>query len=209
MFILSDSPPEKDVQWSDEGMNSSYKFIQKLWTLNQRILEEIKLDHPKNKSKDLEMIASGFVENVKNNIENFSYNKIIANFYELYSAMNKILNSKIDKDSLLKNYTNILITMTTVIPHFANECLEMVGVKINQKNILWPNINKSVLIKEKVNFVVQINGKTRGVLELKINIDEKKVLEEIKNNQKMNNHIIDKTIKKTIFIPNKLINLII
>ena len=155
------------------------------------------------------MIASRFVENVKNNIENFSYNKIIANFYELYSAMNKILNSKIDKNSLLKYYTNILITMTTVIPHFANECLEMLGLNINQKNILWPNINKSVLIKDKVNFVIQINGKTRGVLDLKINMDEKKVLDEIKNNKKMNNHIINKTIKKTIFIPNKLINLII
>ena len=161
LFILSDSPPEKDVQWSDEGMNSSYKFIQKLWTLNQRILDEIKSDHPKNRSKDLEIIASRFIENVKNNIENFSYNKIIANFYELYSAINKILNSNIDKDSLLKNYSNILITMTTVIPHFAFECLEMLGINTNQKNILWPNINKNVLIKDSVNFVIQVNGKTR------------------------------------------------
>ena len=123
--------------------------------------------------------------------------------------MNKILDNKIDKETLLKNYKNILITMTTVIPHFASECLDMLGLNINQKNILWPNINKSVLIKDKVNFVVQVNGKTRGVLDLKINLDEKKVLEEIKNNEKMNKFINNKTIKKTIFIPNRLINLII
>ena len=99
--------------------------------------------------------------------------------------------------------------MTPVIPHFASECLEILGVKINQNNIMWPKINKSVLIKDKVNFVVQINGKTRGVLNLKINSDEKKVLEEIKNDKKMSNHIDNKIIKKTIFIPNKLINLLI
>ncbi len=209
LFILSDSPPEKDVQWSDEGMKASYKFIQKLWTLNQRILDEIQSDHPENKSKELEIITSRFIEDVKNNIENFSYNKIIANFYELYSVLNKILNNKIDKKSLLKNYTNILITMTTVIPHFANECLEMLGVNIKQNKIIWPKIDKSVLIKDTVNFVIQINGKTRGVLNLKTNSSENKVLEEIKNDKKMNNHINDKLVKKTIFIPNKLINLII
>ncbi len=165
--------------------------------------------HPKNKSKELEIIASEFVENVKNNIENFGYNKIIANFYELYSAINKILDYKIDKDSLLNNYKNILITMSPVIPHFATECLEMLGVKINENNIIWPNINKNVLIKDKVNFVIQINGKTRGVLNLKTNTDEKRVLEEIKNDKKMKNYIDNKTVKKTIFIPNKLINLII
>ena len=209
LFILSDSPPEKDVQWSDEGMNSSYKFIQKLWTLNQKILHEIKSDHSKNKSKEFEIIASEFVENVKSNIENFSYNKIIANFYELYSSVNKILNNKIEKDSLLKNYKNILIAMTPVIPHFATECLEILGVKVKESAIIWPNIDKSVLIKDKVNFVIQINGKTRGVLNLKINIKEKEVLEEIKNNKKMNNYINNKSIKNIIFIPNKLMNLIV
>ena len=99
--------------------------------------------------------------------------------------------------------------MTTVIPHFANECLEMLGVNIKQNKIIWPKIDKSVLIKDTVNFVIQINGKTRGVLNLKTNSNENKVLEEIKNDKKMNNHINNKLIKKTIFIPNKLINLII
>ena len=84
LFILSDSPPEKDVQWSDEGMISSYKFIQKLWILNQRILEEINLDHKKNLDISIERISNQFVKNVTNNIDNFAYNKIIANFHETY-----------------------------------------------------------------------------------------------------------------------------
>jgi leucyl-tRNA synthetase len=71
LFILSDSPPEKDVQWSDEGIKSSYKFIQKLWVLNQKIIEEIKANHPSNSNNDLEKITNKFLKEVTQNIENF------------------------------------------------------------------------------------------------------------------------------------------
>ena len=96
LFILSDSPPEKDVQWSDEGINSSYKFIQKLWILNQKIIQEIEriIHQPNN---DLEKITNKFIKEITHNIENFSYNKIIANFHETYSALNKIILNKIEK----------------------------------------------------------------------------------------------------------------
>ena len=97
LFILSDSPPEKDVQWSDEGIKSSYKFIQKLWVLNQKIIEEINKNHPHNSSSDLEKITNKFIKEITHNIENFSYNKIIANLHEIYSALNKIILNKIEK----------------------------------------------------------------------------------------------------------------
>ena len=71
LFILSDSPPEKDVQWSDEGMNSSFKFVQKLWILHQKIIEQIELDHPSNSTTDLEKITNQFIKKVTINIENF------------------------------------------------------------------------------------------------------------------------------------------
>ena len=161
LFILSDSPPEKDVQWSDEGMKSSYKFIQKLWILNQKILEEVKKNHPKKKENQIEIIASKFVDDVKKNIENFSYNKIIANFHEVYAKLNKILNGQLNKEELIENYSNILVTMSPVIPHFANECLEMLKFGNKEGKHKWPLINKKILIRDKVNFVVQVNGKTR------------------------------------------------
>ena len=124
LFILSDSPPEKDVQWSDEGMNSSYKFIQKLWVLNQKIIDEIKANHPSNPNNDLEKITNKFLKEVTHNIENFSYNKIVANFHEVYSALNKIILNKIEKRQLIENYKKILIAINPVIPHFSNECME-------------------------------------------------------------------------------------
>jgi len=209
LFILSDSPPEKDVQWSDEGMSSAYKFLQKLWMLNQKILKEIKLDHPKKSENNLEIISTQFIDNVEKNIENFSYNKIIANFHEIYSAINRILNNKIDKESWIKNYTNILIAMSPVIPHFANECLEYLNDNKQANKIYWPKIDKNILINENVNFVIQINGKTRLVIMIKNGIEEKEVLNKIKQNEKMKNYLNNKIIKKTIFIKNRLINIIL
>ena len=208
LFILSDSPPEKDVQWSNEGIQSSSKFIQKLWTLNQKILNEISLDHPKKDNIELEKLSNNFVKSVENNIENFSYNKIIANFHEMYASLNKQVDNKIDKNSLLKNYKKILIVMKPVIPHFVSECLKKINVE-DTNEINWPEINRNLLIEDKINLVIQINGKKRSILEIDKGTPESDILLKIKEDQKLKNHIQDKKIKKTIFIPDRLVNIIV
>ena len=206
LFILSDSPPEKDVQWSEEGMNSSYKFIQKLWVLNQKIIVEIKANHPFNSDNSIEKISNQFVKNVTNNIHNFAYNKIIANFHEMYSSLNKIILNKIEKKKLIENYKKILIAMNPVIPHFSKECLDLIGEK---KEIIWPNINEEFLIEDKKNFIIQVNGKTKGIIIADKNISEENLLLKINENPKLKNYIWGKTIKKKIFIAEKLINIIV
>jgi len=205
LFILSDSPPEKDVQWSDEGMNSSYKFIQKLWVLNQKIIDEIKANHPSNPNNDLEKITNKFLKEVTHNIENFSYNKIVANFHEVYSALNKIILNKIEKRQLIENYKKILIAINPVIPHFSNECMEMIGVK---EKILWPKVDEKFLFEDNVKFIIQLNGKTRKIIVSKKDTTEKSLLEKIKEDNKLNEYLNNKDIIKKIFIPNKLINII-
>ena len=91
LFILSDSPPEKDVQWSQQGMASSYKFIQKLWILNTLVLDEIKKNHPKDINDEFKKTTNLFINNVTDNLSKFTYNKIIANFHEVHSAISKLL----------------------------------------------------------------------------------------------------------------------
>jgi leucyl-tRNA synthetase len=206
LFILSDSPPEKDVQWSDEGIKSSYKFIQKLWTLHLKIINEIEQNHPSNSNTELEKITNKFIKEVTHNIEHFSYNKIIANFHEICAALNKIISNKIEKIKLIKNYEKILIVITPVIPHFASECLEM--IKSEQK-FHWPEIDQNFLIENNVNFIIQINGKTRRIIKTKKNIDENSLLMKIEEDDKLKEYLNDKTIQKKIFIPNKLINIIL
>ena len=205
LFILSDSPPEKDVQWSDEGINSSYKFIQKLWVFNQKIIQEIEADHPPNQNNDIEKITNKFIKDITHNIENFSYNKIIANFHETYSALNKIILHKIDKEKLIENYKKILVVISPVIPHFSSECMEMIDVK---QNLLWPEVDEKFLIEDNIKFIVQFNGKTRKIIISKKDTTESLLLNKIKEDKKLNKHLMHKDIKKKIFIPNKLINII-
>jgi leucyl-tRNA synthetase len=205
LFILSDSPPEKDVQWSDEGIKSSYKFIQKLWVLNQKIIEEIKAKHPPNSDNDLEKITNKFLKEITQNIENFSYNKIIANFHEIFSSLNKVILNKIEKKKLIDNYKKILIAMSPVIPHFSNECMVMLSVN---ENILWPKINEKFLLEENIKFIIQFNGKTRKIIISKKGTGEDLLLKKIKEDSKLNEFFDNKDIKKKIFIPNKLINII-
>ena len=206
LFIISDSPPEKDVQWSEEGIAASFKFIQKLWNLHFNLLDQMKLGHSSDSSNNLEKITNIFIDSVTKNLINFSYNKIVANFHELYSALIKELKNKYTKSSLLENYSKILITMSPIIPHFASECLEILGNKDNSK---WPNSIKELLVENSINYVIQINGKKRAVINSIRDTNEKDLFELIKNNPATKKHIENKVIKKSIFIPNKLINIIL
>ena len=206
LFIISDSPPEKDVQWSEEGIAASFKFIQKLWNLHFNFLDQIKLNHSSNSSNNLQKITNIFIDSVTKNLTNFSYNKIVANFHELHSALFKELKNKYTKSSLLENYSKILITMSPIIPHFANECLEILGNKDNSK---WPISIKELLVENSVNYVIQINGKKRAVINSIRDTSEKDLFELIKNNSATKKYIENKVIKKRIFISNKLINIIL
>ena len=206
LFILSDSPPEKDVQWSDEGIKSSYKFIQKLWVLNQKFIEEIDKNHPSNLDSDLEKVTNKFIKEITQNIENFSYNKIIANLHEVYSTLNKIILNKIEKQKLIENYKKILIAINPILPHFSSECIEMINIK---ENLSWPEVDEVFLIEDNIKYIVQIDGKTRKIIETKKDIGEDALISKIKEDNKLNVFLNGKNIKKKIFIPNKIINIII
>ena len=210
LFIMSDSPPEKDVQWSDTGMEGSHKFLQKLWTLHNIFIEKINANENKNENNNISKFTNNLINKITQNIENFRYNVIIANFYEMYNYLYKELKKPYAKIILVENYTKILILLSPFIPHFASECLEQLNNLYKVKNYnSWPKINEKILMDENINLVVQINGKKREVLEIKKDIKENEVLEIINNNDRILNYIKDKKIVKKIFVPNKIINLIV
>ncbi len=205
LFILSDSPPEKDVQWSEEGISSSFKFIQKLWNLNTKIIYEIKKDHQSDTDKEIEKYTNNFIKKITNNLEDFSYNKIIANLYEMYSFLYRQIDKKYKKKTLVENYHKILITMKPIVPHLSSECLEI----LNLKNIGWPKYDETIIRENFANIVIQINGKKRGLIKVNINTKENEILEIINKDQKIFKYIQNKEMKKKIYIKNKLINIII
>jgi len=205
LFILSDSPPEKDVQWSEEGIVSSFKFIQKLWNLNSKIFEEIKKNHEKDNDNEIEKYTNKFLKKITDNLENFSYNKIIANLHEMYSFLSKQINKNYKKNTLIENYQKILIAMTPVIPHFSNECLVM----MDSKETAWPSYDQSLLKENIVNIVIQINGKKRGLIKTQPNISEENLLNKINGDEMLFKYLDKKNIKRKIFIKDKLMNIII
>ena len=207
LFILSDSPPEKDVQWSEQGMIASYKFLQKLWTLHKKIKDRInnKLEIS-NDDSEIEKFTNQMINKVTNNLENFSYNVIIANIYETYNFLSKEIDKKINCKILEDNYKKILTIFSPTIPHFTSECFEDLG---NDDQINWPVSNLKFLNEEKIDYVVQINGRKRSILNQNRDISEERLLQIIKSNTLLEKYLKDKHIKKIIFVKNRLINLLI
>ena len=205
LFILSDSPPEKDVQWSEEGIISSYKFIQKLWSLHKKIIDEIKKEHNEDSSDNLIKFTNRFIKKITENLENFNYNIIIANIHEMHTYMGKEINNKYSKKTLIENYTKILTLLEPVLPHLVNEAFKEMG----EDKISWPNYDKNLIIEDIITFVIQINGKKRGIFEIKTNSSEKEILNKINQDDKLKKYLNEKEIKKKIFVPNRLINIII
>jgi len=205
IFILSDSPPEKDIQWSDEGIVSAYKFIQKLWGLHLEILGEIEKNHPNDNSDNFLKITNKYIKKVTDSLNNFSYNVIIASFYEIHSFLKNEIKKQYSKKTLTENYKKILITMIPVIPHFAHEALKM----LRTEDLKWPEYDEKYLLENIIPIVVQINGKKKALLNLQRDLGEEEMLKELNKNINIQKNINNKVIKKTIYIKNKLINLII
>ena len=205
LFILSDSPPEKDVQWSEQGMIASYKFIQKLWILHEKIKQIIN-KNIKGDKEEISKYTNQLINKVNSNLDRFNYNVIIANMYEAYNYLFKKIDNKIDSENLKENYRKILTVMSPIIPHFTSECLSELNFETKQE---WPTINKKLLEEEQINYVIQINGKKRGILNTYKDISEEKLLNEIKKTSDISKIIVNKKIKKSFFVKNKLINILL
>ncbi len=206
LFILSDSPPEKDVQWSEQGMTSSYKFIQKLWTLHKELKNKISKEDSQEDGEEIEKFTNQIIAKITSNLEKFNYNVIIANMYETYNFLTNYIKLNKNLKNLEKNYVKILLCFSPVIPHFANECLEDIGFKDNFK---WPEFNEALLEEEKINIVIQINGKKRSVLNTNKGLEQEDLIEITKKDKNISKYLDNKKINKIIFIKNKLVNILI
>jgi leucyl-tRNA synthetase len=205
LFILSDSPPEKDVQWSENGMSSSFKYIQKFWLMSEKISLILKKEKF-NSSKDLDIFTNQAVNKINSALEKFRYNVIIAVFHEIYTFFSKIAEKNINNSNLKDNYKKILTIMMPVIPHIANECLERID---KEEKITWPIVNKEFIEIDTVNIAIQVNGKKRSIISVEKNLEEKTLIEKIKKDKLIDKYIENKEILRTIYIKDKIINVII
>ncbi len=205
-FILSDSPPDKDIQWSNQGVNSANKFLQKVWSISDVLVKRKDPAVEKKDELELNKEINKYVNNVTNLINDFQFNVVIANIYEMYRLISSSMQKKISNNCIKNNYINFLKILNPISPHITSECLE----KLSEKTISsWPKIDKSLIEKIEIKLPIQINGKTRAVIEISKDQNEKEIMNLIIKNEKINKHIKEKKIKKTIFVKNKILNILI
>ena len=165
-FILSDSPPEKDVQWSDHGVSSANKFLQKIWNLNRQIIDRKETKKNENTINNFNNIIDNLVFKIDSSIEEFKFNVSIALFYEMYKIFIKNINLEISNECLKNNITVIMKLMIPFTPHLAYECLELLNCKNPD---IWPKISTEIM--DEIKFAVQIDGKTSDIITVKKNLE--------------------------------------
>ena len=203
-FILSDSPPEKDVQWSDAGVVSSNKFLQRIWNLNHTIMNRSEKKISDSSITRFNSSVNNLISNINKSIEDFKFNVSIAHFYEVYNLFNKFINDDISNKCLKDNLIKVMKLMIPFTPHIAYECLELLKCKDIYS---WPDIETNLV--EEIKFAIQINGKTRDVINIRKNAEKEQINQLILNSSKAKKFIENKKILKTIFVKNKIINYII
>ncbi len=204
-FILSDSPPEKDVQWSDTGVASANKFLQKIWNLNYQISKRKDKQGERQVEIKFEKKINSFIYKIDQSIMNFRFNVSIALFYELYNFFRDQLNKDITNKLLQKNITNTMKLMIPFTPHLAYESLELLKCKNVDK---WPDIDK-INVSEEIKLAIQVNGKTRDIINIIKDTEESDLKKIIFEKSKAKKYLENQKIIKTIFVKNKIVNYII
>ena len=203
-FILSDSPPEKDIQWSNQGVNAAYKFLQKIYNLCCEIKKKSVKKNDLDKNFDLKM--NSYVNKITNSINNFNLNVVVANVYEIYNLFQSHLTKEVSDACLKRNLIKLMKILVPFTPHIAYECLEMLGAKELKK---WPEIDTKLVKQEKIKIAIQINGKTRDVIEIDKGLNQTLVEKLCKNNNKIKSKITNQPIEKVIFVKDRVINFIV
>ena len=175
--------------------------------LHNKIKEKIKNEYSDSTENGiLEKYTNQMIDKITNNLEGFNYNVIIANIYETYNFINKIIEKKVDGKILIKNYKKILILFSPAIPHYTAECLDDLSL---EREIKWPKADKNLTAEDKINYVIQINGKKRAILNESRDIDQDSLMNKIKLNKLSDKYLKGKSINKIVFVKNRLINLLV
>ena len=206
-FVLSDSPPERDLEWTETGVVASYKFINKIWDLFEKSTT-YKAD-PKKTDKNSLKKFDKIINEISNNIESFHFNKSVAKIYEYVNLLSSlVLKKSFTEEGLYKIIEKLAIIIHPFIPHLSEEIWEVMGKKELCISAKWPE-TQQVFEEDVIKMPIQINGKTRSLIDVLSNEDKDIVMKKIMLDPKIIKNVENKKILKTIFVPKKIINLVV
>lgn len=216
LFILFIAPPELDADWTDRGIEGMSRYVNRVWRLFNRFLElrekkENKFKIDIEMDKELEIKLNETIKKVTDNIENnFRFNTAIAALMELTNSIQDYMNNEktINLTLLEKVFKNFILMLSVFAPFISEEMWEKLGNKESVHLQQWPSYDEEILKREVVEIVVEVDGKVRGRIKINRDLDEKEVEKIIMDDTKFKKYFENKKIKKTIYIKNKIINIV-
>ncbi|MGM0640639.1 MAG: leucine--tRNA ligase [Thermotogota bacterium] len=221
-YVLFIGPPEKDAEWNESGVEGVYRFLNKLWNNYSLFIDKIKkinLDKSSLKlttkeEKSLRRKLHTMIQKMTKDIEgNFQFNTAISAMMELSNELHSYLNS-IDKKHwnlmLLREVSeNFVLLLSPFAPHIAEELWHEMGNKNLIVDSKWPEFDQEAMKKDELNIVIQVNGKLRAQIEVPSSYSKEEVKERALKEEKIQKFIEGKEIIKTIYVPKKLVNIVV
>ena len=221
LFCLFAAPPERDLEWSEQGVEGSFRFLQRVWRLAERWLPL--LDDGESNPSDIQDLNQPFrelyrkthetIKRVTQDIEDrFHFNTVISAVMELVNAMQAIDESDSDgqgnRTMRFALETTVLL-LSPIVPHFCEELWEALG---HAESILlsrWPRFDEAATVKKEVEVVVQVNGKLRSRFSADLDTDENTLKQQALADERIVRFVDGKPVKKVITVKNKLVNIVI
>ena len=219
LFILFAAPPERDLEWSDQGVEGCYRFINRVWRLVYSYKEELNNNSASfldtavssEEDKNLKRLLHGTIKKVTEDLDlRFNFNTAISAIMELVNGLYHYREKKPQNKNLLQESMEALIVLLAPFaPHLSEELWEVIGHTESVHLQSWPKYNEEALKVEKVEIVLQINGKVRERLIVPAAIDRVALEKMALSTEKAKAAMADKQIVKVITIPDKLVNIVL
>ena len=211
-FMLSDSPPERDVEWTESGITGAWKLMQRIWDVAEPAdgaLKDIDLSAvPDNLTETdvaLRRAAHGAVAGITDDIENFRFNKAIARIYEFLNALRKADAGPWAHAEAISFLARLVAPFA---PHIAEECWEIIGGDGLICDAQWPDADESLLVSDTVTLGLQVNGKRRGELTVAADADNEAVEKAALSDEAVLRHIEGKTVRKVVVVKGRIVNIV-
>ena len=211
LFILFASPPEKDLEYSDTGVEGAWRFLNRVWRLVEKINNnEIKGDKPQEAARnELTRKTHIAIKKVSEDLENkFGFNTAIAALMELVNAIYS-LEDKVASSDYFQAVEVAVLLLSPFTPHIAEEMWEKLGKTPSILNARWPGYNEKATQEDLIEVVLQVNGKVRSHMLLPQETTEEEAINWALNEAKIKELVTGKKIIKKIYVPKKLINIVI
>ncbi|CEN84601.1 leucine--tRNA ligase [Paraclostridium sordellii] len=215
LFVLFAAPPERDLEWSDQGVEGCFRFLNRVYRLVDELADitksEATLGELTKEDKAMRFTINATLKKVTEDLnEKFGFNTAISALMELINEMYKYKELENRNDAVIKEAIETIVTiLAPFAPHIGEELWIMIGKDGSIFDISWPSYDESALVKDEVEVVVQVNGKVRGKLSVASNISREEMQEAAMNDEKIKTLVEGKTIVKVIAVPKKLVNIVV